>query len=394
MANRKISELSAAGALTGTELVEIVQSGSNVQTTTQDIADLGGGGGGSSNDKADALITIVSDSGAYTLQASDLALINTGTTLIIEGDASGDLTVPDNGTVAFPIGTVIGLRYFDNVVQGGSSSISPTSGTLEIASGMTASLEKTGTNTWILHNGTSGGGGGGGGTWGTITGTLSDQTDLNTALGLKAPLASPTFTGTPAAPTASAATNTTQIATTAFVQSNSIAYTPADELTTIAGVSLEANITAAQLLSALAIPVVVAVHADALTPVTLTNMASAAAVFPLGGSSHYLKLNTTNLSYIRLSARVSTTSASVNNPRMYIMYSINSGSSYTTLGAGTIASGDAISLFTGVGAVQVSNWITLPSDAKGDSIQFRVMTEGGDGAADPVIGNVYIEFKT
>jgi len=33
----------------------------------------------------------------------------------------------------------------------------------------------------------------------------------------KAPLADPTFTGTPAAPTASAGTNTTQIATTAFV---------------------------------------------------------------------------------------------------------------------------------------------------------------------------------
>ncbi len=35
---------------------------------------------------------------------------------------------------------------------------------------------------------------------------------------LLAPLASPTFTGTPAAPTPAAATNTTQIATTAFVQ--------------------------------------------------------------------------------------------------------------------------------------------------------------------------------
>lgn len=33
-----------------------------------------------------------------------------------------------------------------------------------------------------------------------------------------APLSSPTFTGTPAAPTASQGTNTTQIATTAFVQ--------------------------------------------------------------------------------------------------------------------------------------------------------------------------------
>lgn len=84
--------------------------------------------------------------------------------------------------------------------------------------------------------------------WGSITGTLSDQTDLqdalnakqNTltfddaptdnsdnpvksngiydALALKANLASPALTGTPTAPTASSGTNTTQIATTAYVQ--------------------------------------------------------------------------------------------------------------------------------------------------------------------------------
>jgi len=41
---------------------------------------------------------------------------------------------------------------------------------------------------------------------------------IETAIATKADLASPTFTGTPAAPTAAAATNTTQIATTAFVQ--------------------------------------------------------------------------------------------------------------------------------------------------------------------------------
>ena len=41
----------------------------------------------------------------------------------------------------------------------------------------------------------------------------------------KAPLASPTFTGTPAAPTASAGTNTTQVATTAFVQAEGFAKT-------------------------------------------------------------------------------------------------------------------------------------------------------------------------
>ena len=43
-------------------------------------------------------------------------------------------------------------------------------------------------------------------------------TTVTTSLGLKAPLASPALTGTPTAPTASSGTNTTQVATTAFVQ--------------------------------------------------------------------------------------------------------------------------------------------------------------------------------
>ena len=58
----------------------------------------------------------------------------------------------------------------------------------------------------------------GGGTWGSITGTLSSQTDLNSALNAKAPIASPGLTGVPTAPTAATTTSTTQIATTAFVQ--------------------------------------------------------------------------------------------------------------------------------------------------------------------------------
>ena len=59
--------------------------------------------------------------------------------------------------------------------------------------------------------------------WGAITGTLSAQTDLQTALDLKSNLASPTFTGTPTLPTGTIATtqspgnNTTALATTAFV---------------------------------------------------------------------------------------------------------------------------------------------------------------------------------
>jgi hypothetical protein len=42
MANQKISAMSAAAALDGTEIVPVVQSDENVRTTTQDIADLAG----------------------------------------------------------------------------------------------------------------------------------------------------------------------------------------------------------------------------------------------------------------------------------------------------------------------------------------------------------------
>jgi len=49
---------------------------------------------------------------------------------------------------------------------------------------------------------------------------------IETAVGTKADSASPTFTGTPAAPTATFGTDSTQIATTAFVQNALAAVYP------------------------------------------------------------------------------------------------------------------------------------------------------------------------
>jgi hypothetical protein len=54
------------------------------------------------------------------------------------------------------------------------------------------------------------------------------STATQTALNLKAPIASPTFTGTPAAPTAAGGTNTTQVATTAFVTAALAGIDPED----------------------------------------------------------------------------------------------------------------------------------------------------------------------
>jgi microcystin-dependent protein len=58
---------------------------------------------------------------------------------------------------------------------------------------------------------------------------VNSVTQLNSDLTLKAAIASPTFTGVPAAPTAAAGTDTTQLATTAFVKTavdTAIATTP------------------------------------------------------------------------------------------------------------------------------------------------------------------------
>ena len=63
---------------------------------------------------------------------------------------------------------------------------------------------------------------------------LQQYTD---AIATKAPINSPTFTGTPAAPTASSGTNTTQLATTAFV-------TTAVAGASVAGISSSADATA------------------------------------------------------------------------------------------------------------------------------------------------------
>jgi hypothetical protein len=70
----------------------------------------------------------------------------------------------------------------------------------------------------------------------TNTTQIATTAFVMTEVGDYATLASPTLTGTPAAPTAAADTNTTQIATTAYVQTELAAmYGPDDENTIIAG---------------------------------------------------------------------------------------------------------------------------------------------------------------
>jgi hypothetical protein len=66
-------------------------------------------------------------------------------------------------------------------------------------------------------------------------------TTITTALGTKAPLASPALTGTPTAPTAAANTDTTQIATTAFAKAEADAAQSAAEATASGDATSKAN---------------------------------------------------------------------------------------------------------------------------------------------------------
>ena len=66
-------------------------------------------------------------------------------------------------------------------------------------------------------------------------------TTVTNSLATKAPLASPALTGTPTAPTAAADTNTTQIATTAYVQTEVADYLPLAGGTLTGDLSLNSN---------------------------------------------------------------------------------------------------------------------------------------------------------
>ena len=160
-------------------------------------------------------------------QVASIAFVNAA----IVGGVAGVATVNGRGGSVTLTSADVGLTNVDNTSDVNKPVSAATSTALALKANLaspaltgtpTAPTATVGTNTtqvattaFVLANG-----GGGGGTWGTITGTLSSQTDLNTALGLKAPLASPALTGTPTAPTASNGTNTTQVATCAFVLAN------------------------------------------------------------------------------------------------------------------------------------------------------------------------------
>jgi hypothetical protein len=114
--------------------------------------------------------------------------------------------------------------------------------------------------------------------------------------------------------------------------------------------------------------------------VTWTNQP--AALTEIFGAVHRRgKFDLTNATQIRISARVSTvgTATSV----IYAQYSTDD-SAYVTLTANQIAMGTI--------GTKVTAWENVPVGAKGD-VFIKFVGLNGDAAADPIIGNLYLEVK-
>jgi hypothetical protein len=143
MATKKISELDPAAVLDGTELVEIVQDGANVQTTTQDIADLGGGSAGPAP-------STTQTGTSYTLD-----LYDANTYVRLDNAAAIVLTIPPNSAVAFPVDTVISFEQTGagivTVTPGSGVTVNSRGGAL-VSAGQYAvfQVKKVATDVWTL----------------------------------------------------------------------------------------------------------------------------------------------------------------------------------------------------------------------------------------------------
>jgi hypothetical protein len=182
MPNKKISQLNTGSTLDGSELVPIVQGGVTKKVTTQDIADLVDGGGSQS-------LQDVTDIGASTTNLIEVGgLDNTAKLITLNKNGASStgsgIEFEENGNILGYIKTAPGSSFdFLHPLNTNYARIA-----LNLL---------TGNRTYNLPD---------------SSGTVALTSDIPSIAGL-APINSPTFTGTPLAPTPALTVNNTQIAT-------------------------------------------------------------------------------------------------------------------------------------------------------------------------------------
>ena len=127
-------------------------------------------------------------------------------------------------------------------------------------------------------------------------------------------------------------------------------------------------------------------HSDAGANLTLTNqVAGEQGLANTARNEAYF--DAAGFVQVRLCASIVTASASTASPRLYVQY--HNGSAWTTVGTGSGT--QAVSMATPTGAKR-SDWLDIPAGAKAD-VRWRVAQIGGDGAADPALGNISLQFR-
>ena len=122
--------------------------------------------------------------------------------------------------------------------------------------------------------------------------------------------------------------------------------------------------------------------------VALTNQANAEQ-FLTNGSHVIRKADLTSYTQVRLLVRVTTGSASANNPRIYLEYFTSFSttvSNYLAIGASAVNCS-----LTAAGLID-SGWINLVAGAKAD-VFLAVLQNGGNASADPALSWVAAQFK-
>jgi hypothetical protein len=118
---------------------------------------------------------------------------------------------------------------------------------------------------------------------------------------------------------------------------------------------------------------------------TLTNNAAALTDY---SAALRPEVNLTPFKFVRLHANVTTGSAVGATHSVRLQYSVDGGSTFAYFDATN--SEPACSLTTA--ALVQSAWVAIPAAAQKDLVVLRLATINGDGAADPVVGSITVEF--
>jgi hypothetical protein len=185
------------------------------------------------------------------------------------------------------------------------------------------------------------------------------STLAQTALDLKAPLASPTFTGTAMAPTATAGTNTTQIATTAFVTgaittANALVvpYTGATQAVDLGAYNLTVNgVSVGRGSGDISITSNTAIGASALSKNTTGSNNTANGVYALVNNT----TGSNNSAQGIYALELNTTGSNNTSNGMYALLSNTTGSYNTAIGNNANVATGALTNATAIGAGAIVN---------------------------------------